>query len=157
MREPQAFLVSGIHAAYAHLVNRRERQQFLVGSAAVQAYGAHRSPKRHTAQIFRDALVAALHVSTGLGANHPSTHRRTDAPRHRRADARGRRGLSDAIDVQAVNAYHQRFKGCLPGFRGATLRYLPVYPSRRCALDGRPVSSPKQLLRTAIGVIGRKR
>jgi hypothetical protein len=57
--------------------------------------------------------------------------------------------------VQNVNAYHQRFKAWLQGFRGVASRYLPNYLGWRWALDGERVTSPEQLLSVAISVINR--
>jgi hypothetical protein len=88
---------------------------------------------------------------------------RTFAHKHRiaheavnvRAGVRVRRLGSLAIHVQNVNAYHQRFKVWLQGFRGVASRYLPNYLGWRWALDGERVISPEQLLRIAISVINR--
>jgi hypothetical protein len=57
--------------------------------------------------------------------------------------------------VQNVNAYHQRFKTWLQGFRGVASRYLPNYLGWRWALDGERITSPEQLLSIAISVINR--
>ena len=62
---------------------------------------------------------------------------------------------SHAIHVQNVNAYHQRFKAWLMGFRGVASRHLPNYLGWRWALDGERVSSAAQLFCLAIGVINR--
>jgi transposase-like protein len=72
-----------------------------------------------------------------------------------RAGVRVRRLGSHAIHVQNVNAYHQRFKDWLRGFRGVASRYLPNYLGWRWALDGGRVSSAAQLFCIAIGVINR--
>jgi transposase-like protein len=72
-----------------------------------------------------------------------------------RAGVRARRLGNLAIHVQNVNAYHQRFKAWLQGFRGVASRYLPNYLGWRWALDGRRIDVPEQLLRIAIGVINR--
>ncbi len=72
-----------------------------------------------------------------------------------RAGVRLRRLGSLAIHVQNVNAYHQRFKAWLQGFRGVASRYLPNYLGWRWALDGERVMLPEQLLRIAISVINR--
>jgi hypothetical protein len=72
-----------------------------------------------------------------------------------RAGVRVRRLGSHAIHVQNVNAYHQRFKAWLLGFRGVASRYLPNYLGWRWALDGGRVSSAAQLLCIAVGVINR--
>ena len=60
-----------------------------------------------------------------------------------------------AIHVQNVNAYHQRFKAWLQGFRGVASRYLLNYLGLRWALDGKRIILPEQLLRIAISVINR--
>jgi len=62
------------------------------------------------------------------------------------------RGAS-AIHVQNVNAYHQRLRQWLSGFRGVASRYLPNYLGWRWALDGGRIGSAEQLLRIAIRVI----
>ena len=67
-----------------------------------------------------------------------------------RAGVRVRRGLSGAIHVQNVNAYHQRFRQWLSRFRGVASRYLPNYLGWRRALDGGRVTTVEQLLRIAI-------
>ena len=72
-----------------------------------------------------------------------------------RAGVRVRHGLAGAVHVQNVNAYHQRFKNWLLGFRGVASRYLPNYLGWRWALDGGRVSSPEQLISIAIRVINR--
>jgi len=72
-----------------------------------------------------------------------------------RAGVRVRHLGNRAIHVQNVNAYHQRFKAWLLGFRGVASRYLPNYLGWRWALDGARVSSPEHLLRIAIRVINR--
>jgi len=72
-----------------------------------------------------------------------------------RAGIRVRRLGGQAIHVQNVNAYHQRFKAWLMGFRGVASRYLPNYLGWRWALDGGRVSSAAQLFCIAIGVINR--
>jgi len=72
-----------------------------------------------------------------------------------RAGVRVRRLGGQAIHVQNVNAYHQRFKAWLMGFRGVASRYLPNYLGWRWALDGGRVSSSAQLFCIAIGVINR--
>ena len=74
-----------------------------------------------------------------------------------RAGVRVRRGLSGAIHVQNVNAYHQRFRQWLSRFRGVASRYLPNYLGWRRALDGGRVSTVEQLLRIAIGFIHSQR
>ena len=72
-----------------------------------------------------------------------------------RAGVRVRRLGSHAIHVQNVNAYHQRFKDWLRGFRGVASRYLSNYLGWRWALDGGWVSSAAQLFCIVIGVINR--
>ena len=72
-----------------------------------------------------------------------------------RAGVRVRRLGGQAIHVQNVNAYHQRFKAWLMGFRGVASRYLPNYLGWRWALDGGRVSSSAQLFCIAIGVVNR--
>jgi len=72
-----------------------------------------------------------------------------------RAGVRVRRLGSLAIHVQNVNAYHQRFKAWLQGFRGVASRYLSNYLGWRWALDGERIISPEQLLSIAISVINR--
>ena len=72
-----------------------------------------------------------------------------------RAGVRARRLGNLAIHVQNVNAYHQRFKAWLRGFRGVASRYLPNYLGWRWALDGERIIFPEQLLRIAISVINR--
>ncbi|MEM8513866.1 transposase-like protein [Massilia sp. MP_M2] len=72
-----------------------------------------------------------------------------------RAGVRVRRLGNLAIHVQNVNGYYQRFKAWLMCFRGVASRYLPNYLGWRWALDGGRVSSPKHLLRIAVGVINR--
>jgi len=62
---------------------------------------------------------------------------------------------NSAIHVQNVNAYHQRFKAWLLGFRGVASRYLPNYLGWRWALDCDRVSSPVHLFHIAIRVISR--
>jgi transposase-like protein len=113
------------------------------------------------AQLERDLLPKldpqALLVSDG----HPAY--RAFARKHRiaheavnlRAGVRARRLGNLAIHVQNVNAYHQRFKAWLQGFRGVASRYLPNYLGWRWALDGERIISPEQLLSIAISVINR--
>jgi transposase-like protein len=113
------------------------------------------------AQLKRDLLPKldpqALLVSDG----HPAY--RAFARKHRiaheavnlRAGVRARRLGNLAIHVQNVNAYHQRFKAWLQGFRGVASRYLPNYLGWRWALDGERIISPEQLLSIAISVINR--
>ena len=72
-----------------------------------------------------------------------------------RAAVRVRRLGNLAIHVQNVNAYHERFKAWLLGFRGVASRYLPNYLGWHWALDGQRVISPEQLLSVAIRVINR--
>jgi len=72
-----------------------------------------------------------------------------------RAGVRARRLGNLAIHVQNVNAYHQRFKTWLQGFRGVASRYLPNYLGWRWALDGQRIILPEQLFRIAISVINR--
>jgi len=72
-----------------------------------------------------------------------------------RAGVRARRPGNLAIHVQNVNAYHQRFKTWLQGFRGVASRYLPSYLGWRWALDGARIFSPEQLFSIAISVINR--
>ena len=72
-----------------------------------------------------------------------------------RAGVHARRLGNLAIHVQNVNAYHQRFKTWLQGFRGVASRYLPNYLGWRWALDGERVTSPEQLLGIAVSVINR--
>ncbi|MEM8513297.1 transposase-like protein [Massilia sp. MP_M2] len=72
-----------------------------------------------------------------------------------RAGVRVRHLGNRAIHVQNVNAYHQRFKAWLLGFRRVASRYLSNYLGWRWALDGERISTPEQLLRTAVRVIYR--
>jgi hypothetical protein len=55
------------------------------------------------------------------------------------AGVRVRRLGNIAIDVQNVNAYPERFKAWLQGFRGVASRYLPNYLGWRWTLDGQRV------------------
>ena len=89
-------------------------------------------------------LTAPLHASTG---SHEAVNPR--------AGVRVRRLGSLALHVQNMNAYHQRFKAWLQGFRGVASRYLPNYLGWRRALDGERIISPEQLLSIAISVINR--
>ena len=72
-----------------------------------------------------------------------------------RAGVRAKRLGNLAIHVHNVNAYHQRFKAWLQGFRGVASRYLLNYLGWRWALDGKRIILPEQLLRIAISVINR--
>ncbi|OON63386.1 transposase [Massilia sp. KIM] len=72
-----------------------------------------------------------------------------------RAGVRVRAGVSGAIHVQNVNAYHHRFRGWLARFHGVASRYLPNYLGWRWALDGGRINTVEQLLRIALGVINR--
>lgn len=110
-----------------HLLPRLDRQVLLVSDS----HGAYRSfARKH----------GIAHEAVNL-----------------RAGVRVRRGAAGAIHVQNVNAYHQRFRQWLSGFRGVASRYLPNYLGWRRALDGGRVRSAEQLLRIAIGVINSKR
>jgi len=113
------------------------------------------------AQLERDLLPSLNRQALLVSDGHPAY--RAFARKHRiaheavnlRARVRVRRLGSLAIHVQNVNAYHQRFKAWLQGFRGVASRYLPNYLGWRWALDGERVTSPEQLLRSAISVINR--
>ncbi len=113
------------------------------------------------AQLERDLLPRldpqALLVSDSHAAYRAFArkHRIAHETVNLRAGVRARRLGKLAIHVQNVNAYHQRFKAWLRGFRGVASCYLPNYLGWRWALDGERVASPEQLLRVAIGVINR--
>ena len=113
------------------------------------------------AQLERDLLPSldpqALLVSDSHAAYRAFArkHRIAHQTVNLRAGVRVRHGLAGAIHVQNVNAYHQRFKNWLLGFRGVASRYLPNYLGWRWALDGGRVSSPEQLISIAIRVINR--
>ncbi|MEM8510802.1 transposase-like protein [Massilia sp. MP_M2] len=115
------------------------------------------------AQLERDLLPRldpqALLVSDSRAAYRAFArkHRIAHEAIHLRVGVRGRHLGSRAIHVQNVNAYHQRFKAWLLGFRGVASRYLPNYLGWRWAIDGGRVSSVEHLLCIAIGVINRKR
>ena len=74
-----------------------------------------------------------------------------------RAGIRARRARGNAIHIQNVNAYHQRFRQWLSRFRGVASRYLPNYLGWRWALDGGRITSAEQLLRIAIKLIHSQR
>jgi len=113
------------------------------------------------AQLDRD-LLPRLHRQALLVSDSHAAYR-AFARKHRiahetvnlRAGVRARQLGNLAIHVQNVNAYHQRFKTWLQGFRGVASRYLPNYLGWRWALDGDRVTSPEQLLSIAISVINR--
>ena len=95
-------------------------------------------------------LVSDSHVAyRAFARKHGITHETVNL----RAGVRARRLGSLAIHVQNVNAYHQRFKDWLRGFRGVASRYLANYLGWRWALDGERVSSQEQLLHISIRVI----
>jgi len=95
-------------------------------------------------------LVSDSHLAyRAFARKHGITHETVNL----RAGVRARRLGSLAIHVQNVNAYHQRFKDWLRGFRGVASRYLPNYLGWRWSLDGERVSSQEQLLQIAIRVI----
>lgn len=95
-------------------------------------------------------LVSDSHLAyRAFARKHGITHETVNL----RAGVRARRLGGLAIHVQNVNAYHQRFKDWLRGFRGVASRYLANYLGWRWALDGERVSSPEQLLHIAIRVI----
>ena len=95
-------------------------------------------------------LLSDSHVAyRAFARKHGITHETVNL----RAGVRARRLGSLAIHVQNVNAYHQRFKDWLRGFRGVASRYLANYLGWRWALDGERVRSPEQLLQIAIRVI----
>jgi hypothetical protein len=113
------------------------------------------------AQLERDLLPRLDRQALLVSDSHAAY--RAFARKHRiahetvnlRAGVRARRLGNLAIHVQNVNAYHQRFKTWLQGFRGVASRYLPNYLGWRWALDGERVTSPEQLLSIAISVINR--
>ena len=113
------------------------------------------------AQLERDLLPRLDRQALLVSDSHAAY--RAFARKHRiahetvnlRAGVRARRLGNLAIHVQNVNAYHQRFKTWLQGFRGVASRYLPNYLGWRWALDGARILSPKQLLSIAISVINR--
>jgi transposase-like protein len=113
------------------------------------------------AQLERDLLPRLDRQASLVSDSHAAY--RAFARKHRiahetvnlRAGVRARRLGNLAIHVQNVNAYHQRFKTWLLGFRGVASRYLPNYLGWRWALDGERVTSPEQLLSVAISVINR--
>jgi hypothetical protein len=114
-----------------------------------------------TAQLERDLLPRLDRQALLISDGHPAY--RAFARKHRiahdavnvRAGVRVRRMGSLAIHVQNVNAYQQRFKAWLQGFRGVASRYLSNSLGWRSALDGERVTSPEQLLSIAISVINR--
>jgi len=113
------------------------------------------------AQLERDLLPRLDRQALLVSDSHAAY--RAFARKHRiahetvnlRAGVRARRLGKLAIHVQNVNAYHQRFKTWLQGFRGVASRYLPNYLGWRWALDGARIFSPEQLLSIAISVINR--
>jgi transposase-like protein len=113
------------------------------------------------AQLDRDLLPRLDRQALLVSDSHAAY--RAFARKHRiahetvnlRAGVRTRRLGNLAIHVQNVNAYHQRFKTWLQGFRGVASRYLPNYLGWRWALDGERIFSPEQLLSIAISVINR--
>ena len=113
------------------------------------------------AQLERDLLPRLDQQALLVSDSHAAY--RAFARKHRiahetvnlRAGVRARRLGNLAIHVQNVNAYHQRFKTWLQGFRGVASRYLPNYLGWRWALDGERIFSPEQLLSIAISVINR--
>ena len=113
------------------------------------------------AQLERDLLPRldpqALLVSDSHAAYRAFArkHRIAHETVNQRAGVRVSRLGNLAIHVQNVNAYHQRFKAWLQGFRGVASRYLPNYLGWRWALDGERIFSPEQLLSIAISVINR--
>jgi len=113
------------------------------------------------AQLERDLLPwldpQALLVSDSHAAYRAFArkHRIAHETVNLRAGVRARRLGNLAIHVQNVNAYHQRFKAWLRGFRGVASCYLPNYLGWRWALDGERIFSPDQLLGIAISVINR--
>jgi transposase-like protein len=113
------------------------------------------------AQLERDLLPRldkqALLVSDSHAAYRAFArkHRIAHETVNLRAGVRARRLGNLAIHVQNVNAYHQRFKAWLRGFRGVASRYLPNYLGWRWALDGERIILPEQLFRIAISVINR--
>ena len=113
------------------------------------------------AQLERDLLPRldpqALLVSDSHAAYRAFArkHRIAHETVNLRAGVRARRLGKLAIHVQNVNAYHQRFKAWLQGFRGVASCYLPNYLGWRWALDGERIFSPEQLLGIAISVINR--
>ena len=115
-----------------------------------------------TAAQLERALLPRLDLQALLVSDSHAAYR-AFARKHRiaheavnlRAAVRVRRLGNLAIHVQNVNAYHERFKAWLLGFRGVASRYLPNYLGWRWALDGQRVISPEQLLSVAIRVINR--
>ena len=113
------------------------------------------------AQLERDLLPRldpqALLVSDSHAAYRAFArkHRIAHETVNLRAGVRARRLGNRAIHVQNVNAYHQRFKAWLRGFRGVASCYLPNYLGWRWALDGERIFSADQLLGIAISVINR--
>jgi len=113
------------------------------------------------AQLERDLLPRLDRQALLVSDSHAAY--RAFARKHRiahetvnvRAGVRARRLGNLAIHVQNVNAYHQRFKTWLQGFRGVASRYLPNYLGWRWALDGERIFSPKQLFSIAISIINR--
>ena len=113
------------------------------------------------AQLERDLLPRLNRQALLVSDSHAAY--RAFARKHRiahetvnlRARVRVRRLGNLAIQVQNVNAYHQRFKSWLQRFRGVASRYLPNYLGWRWALDGERIIFPKQLLSIAISVINR--
>jgi len=113
------------------------------------------------AQLERDLLprldLQALLVSDSHAAYRAFArkHRIAHETVNQRAGVRARRLGKLAIHVQNVNAYHQRFKAWLRGFRGVASCYLPNYLGWRWALDGERIFAPEQVLGIAISVINR--
>jgi len=113
------------------------------------------------AQLERDLLPRLDRQALLVSDSHAAY--RAFARKHRiahetvnlRAGVRARRLGNLAFHVQNVNAYHQRFKTWLHGFRGVASRYLPNYLGWRWALDGERIFSPEQLLSIATSVINR--
>jgi len=114
-----------------------------------------------TAQLERDLLPKLDPRALLVSDSHPAyrafarKHKIAHAAVNLRAGVRVRHLGNSAIHVQNVNAYHQRFKAWLLGFRGVASRYLPNYLGWRWALDGDRVSSPEHLFHIAIRVISR--
>jgi len=123
---------------------------------AVTGRGAHTA-----AQLEHDLLPRldpqALLVSDSHAAYRAFArkHRIAHETVNLRAGVRAKRLGNLALHVQNVNAYHQRFKAWLQGFRGVASRYLLNYLGWRWALDGGRIILPEQLLRIAISVINR--
>jgi transposase-like protein len=113
------------------------------------------------AQLERDLLPKLDPRALLVSDSHPAyrafarKHKIAHAAVNLRAGVRVRHLGNSAIHVQNVNAYHQRFKAWLLGFRGVASRYLPNYLGWRWALDCDRVSSPEHLFHIAIRVISR--